>query len=197
MRPTADQPVRRAFTLIEVIVVVMLLAILSSMIVPRLIGNEGRANQLAADRVADLLIMFAQREALSSRPAGIWLDADRNWIVLVTLDVDPSRPDEPAEWQQDRSVRPVKLPPTIPPDGVLATMDGQPIDIRQWPIATEPGRPRPWVEIALYPDEGPVMTVVLPPHAIAPYLLNREGESMIALREPVDLDATGRHREDW
>ncbi len=198
MRPDASKQFRRrAFTLIEVIIVIALLAILTSMIVPRLVGHEGRVQQLAAERVADMLTMFAQREALSSKPVGIWHDAERNWLVLVVLDINDANPDEPATWRPDRAVAPVKLPASVPPDGVAGTADGRAIDFRQWPIATEPGRPRPRIEISLYTDDGSVRTVVLPAHAIAPYHLDRELESMIALREPVDLDAAGRHREDW
>ncbi len=179
------------------IVVIAVLAVVMAMTVPRLIGREGRVLQLAADRIADLLTMFAQRETLSGRPVGIWHDADRHQIVLLILDIDEADPTEPAQWRPDRTVRPVALPMSVEVKrGVVATVDGRPVDISQWPIATEPGKPRPRVEVSLFDDDGRVKTVVLPSHALAPYFLD-DRRAVLALREPVDLDAAGRHREDW
>ena len=179
------------------IVVIAVLAVVMAMTVPRLIGREGRVLQLAADRVADLLTMFAQREALSGRPVGIWHDTDRHQIVLLILDIDEAAPEEPAEWRPDRTVRPVPMPETVDVQrGITATVDGSPVDISQWPIATEPGKPRPRVEISLFDNDGRVKTIVLPSHALAPYLLD-DPHAVLANRQPIDLDAAGRHREDW
>ena len=187
----------KAFTLVEVIVVVAVLAVLMSMIVPRLVGHERRVHQLAAGQVADLLMMFAQREALSNRPVGIWHDKPRNTILLMILDIDPADPDAPVAWQKDRAVAPVKLPHSIEPNrGVVATADGRRMDFSQWPIATEPGKPRQRIEISLAAEDGTVKTIVLPGHSISPYQAD-DARALSALREPIDLDAAGRHREDW
>ena len=187
---------RSAFTLIEVIVAVAILAILMTMTVPRLVGRQERAFQLAADEVADLLIMYAHREALAQRPAGIWHDLDRNWLVLMILDIDEADPQEPADWRPDRFVRPVKLPGLISASGVSARLDGEPVDFVRWPIATEPGKDRASVEITLINDDGAVKTLVLPAHAIAPYQV-AAASALAGFREPIDLDAAGRSREDW
>jgi prepilin-type N-terminal cleavage/methylation domain-containing protein len=187
----------RAFTLLEMVLVIVLLSITMAMITPRLLVPRGRALELAAERVADVLTMFAQRESLSGRPVGIWHDAQRNWIVLVSLETDPQRPGEPADWRPDRTVGPAKLPPNVDADrGVIALADGRPLDFRQWPIAAEPGKPRPRLEITITDDEGREKTVILPPHAVAPYLASDE-RARLAAREPIDLDAAGRWREDW
>ncbi len=195
-----DRPRRQtAFTLLEIIVVIAILAIVFSMALPRLARQDRRELQLAADHVADLLMMFSQRESLSSRPVGIWHDAQAHTLVLMVLDevevegtIGQLRP----QWQRDHAVRPVKFPSLVPPEGVYAQSDGEPIDITRWPIATEPGKPRPRVEVSLFDDDGRVKTVVLPSHALTPYLLD-DRYAVLALREPVDLDAAGRHREDW
>jgi prepilin-type N-terminal cleavage/methylation domain-containing protein len=84
--PNARRTNAAAFTLIEVIIVVAIVAILAAMTMPRLLNQDRRRLQEATDGVSDLLIMFALRESLSDRPVGIWHDAERNWIVLMMLD---------------------------------------------------------------------------------------------------------------
>ena len=188
---------RRGFTLVEMMVVLAILAVIMAMTLPRMIGREGRVFQLTAERVADLLTMYAQRESLSSRPAAIWHDRQTHRIVLLALDTDDTRPGEAAAWRPDRTVKPVQLPPNVDIErGIGASIDGATVDISQWPIATEPGKRRPRIEISLYADDGQVRTIVLPSHAMKPYRLDDEA-SVLAARLPVDLDAAGRHREDW
>ena len=197
--PHAARPNAAAFTLIEVIIVVAIMAIMAALTVPRLLNQDRHRLQEATDGVSDLLIMFAQREALSDRPVGIWHDAERNWIVLMILDRtegDEGNYGDPATWRQDHAVKPVKLPAIVPADGVQALADGEPIDFSQWPVVTEPGRPRPDVEITLSTDDGLLRTIVLPAHAISPYD-SETGHELAELRSPIDLDAEGRHREDW
>ena len=178
------------------IVVIAILAVIMAMTVPRMLGREGRILQLTADRVADLLTMYAQRESLSSRPSGIWHDPDTHRLVLMVLDADAATLDEPAQWRPDRTVKPVQLPPSVDVErGVGASIDGVMVDISQWPIATEPGKRRPRIEITLYNDDGRVKTLVLPAHALKPYDL--DDPEADATRMPIDLDAAGRHREDW
>ena len=46
---------RTAFTLMEVIVVICILAIMAAITIPRLLGQDRRVVQVAADEVADLL----------------------------------------------------------------------------------------------------------------------------------------------
>ncbi len=179
------------------VVVVAVLAVVMAMTLPRMLGREGRVLQLAADRVADLLTMYAQRESLSSRPSGIWHDTASNRLVLMVLDADGATPDQPADWRPDRTVQPVQLPPSVDVErGVGASVDGTVVDISRWPIATEPGKRRPRIEISLYDNDGRVKTLVLPAHALKPYDLD-DTDALLASRQPTDLDAAGRHREDW
>ncbi len=184
---------KSAFTLLEVIIVMVIMAILMTITVPRLLDRDERTLQLAADRVADLLTVYAQRDQLSARPAGLFHDAERNWIVLMILDIDPERPGDPARWRPDPSARPVKLPPRIAAGGVTVIADGLPVDIQAWPLATEPGQERTAVEITLMDDEGRTRTLALPAHAIAP----QRTEAELLVRTAIDLDAAGRSREDW
>ncbi len=186
---------RRGFTLIELTVVVLLLALMAGITVPRLVGQEKRVLNHAADEVADLLMMYAQRAAHAQRPAGIALDPDGSRLSLLVLDIDAARPDEPAEWRIDPFVRPVRLP-ELADDGVLAFAAGERVDIAQWPISSFPGQERDTVEIRLIAGDGSTRSIVLPGHAIVPFQVERTDE-LLAQRQPVDLDQAGRNREDW
>ena len=183
---------RRAFTLLEVMVVLIILAILATLTVPRLTSIGRRTLQVTAEQVADLLTMYAQRETLSDRPVGIILDSDRNWLMLVGLVGDESGGDQP-EWIVDRYVQPVKLPDSI---SVLdVTSDEVPVDITEWPLSHTPGENRPLIVITLQsPDR--IVTVMLEPHAIAPRIYDTDAPPATE-RTAYDLDAAGLSREEW
>ncbi len=198
LRPSVPQSLspfpRRGFTLLELLVVLVILALLFSMIVPRFAGTDRRALQLVSDQVADLLTMYAHRATLGQKPVGVGYDPERRAIMLLVIDIDLDRPDQPADWQVDRLVTPVKLPSTV--DLFDARADGEPVDLALWPIANRPGKDRPTIEITLVGRDGETTAVVLAPHAIAPRQINPD-EVGPAVRMPIDLDAAGRHREEW
>lgn len=195
---TAGKRRLRGFTLLEVTIVVVILAILSSLMLPRLFGHEKRNFRLVTEQVADLLLMYAQRDALSPRPVGISHDAERNWITLVTLEASENRLLEGAStWQMDSFVRPVKLPPIgSRPITVEFRADGELVNAAEWPLASTPGRDRPEIDITLYTEVGLTATVSLSPYSVAPSIWGLDDEQTYG-PEPMDLDATGRSREDW
>ena len=89
-----------------------------------------------------------------------------------------------------------KLPSSVDWRNVQAMQDGQWVDFQKWPIATQPGEPRPSVEISFATHQGLAKTVMLPAHALAPYQPDGP-EQYIEYRYPIDLDAAGRRQEDW
>lgn len=176
--------------------VLLVLALLAGITVPRIVGQERRAFDQAAEGVADLLMMYAQRAAHAQRPAGIMHDSARHSIVLMVLDIDPARPDDPPDWRPDPYVRPVRLPRGVGRDGVLAFAGGERLDFSQWPVSSAPGQERETVEIRLFSEDGSSRAVVLPGHSISPYQAQLGGDAATP-REPIDLDAAGRTREEW
>jgi len=191
MRPR--RPARAGFTLIEMIVTLIVLAVLAALTLPRLGGNRDRNFDHVTNQVADLLMMFAQRESLGRRPIGLWHDAVNHRLVLTVVGADDQSTGRQAAWMVDGFVRPVVLPDDVAILDVQA--DGDSIDITQYPLQTEPGKNRPAIAIIL---EGPseVVTVALAAHALAPVKVH--GDSYFNyLGGPVDLDAAGRDREDW
>lgn len=185
----------RGFTLLEMLVVVMLIAIMATMIVPRFSGNERRQFQLAVDQVADLLTMYAQRESSGTTSVGLEQDYSRNELAMVILDIDPSRPGAPSAWVRDHNTRPVLLPKFMRPEDVVVYADGQAVDISQWPLTNNAGQDRPSIDVTLF---GPNATarLTLPSYGVAPLRMDELGDSA-GLRDRTDLDASGRSREDW
>lgn len=191
-----SQQTRKAFTLIEIIVTVVILSIIMAITLPRFGNTDKRELQLAADRLSDMLTMFAQHASTEHRPIAIWHDYQKNWIVLLVMDINPAAPNDPPQWQNDRFVQPVKLPVTVDKRTVYAMQDGESVDFQRWPIATKPGQPRPEIQISFTDDSGITKTLLLQSHALSPVQLDNARETN-AIRLAIDLDATGRRQEDW
>lgn len=192
----SSKPITRAFTLIELVVVMIVMSIIMAITLPRLGNTTGREMQNAADELADMLTMFAQHAATEHRPIAIWHDYERNWIVLLVMDIDPAAPDDPPQWQIDRFVQPIKLPDFVDKTTVFSMQDGEAVDFQRWPIATKPGQPRTEIQISFSDDTGLTKTLLLQSHALAPVQLDNAAQSS-AIRLAIDLDATGRRQEDW
>jgi type II secretory pathway pseudopilin PulG len=178
-----------------VLVVVIMLAILAGMIIPRLSTNDRRQFRLAVDQAADLLTMYAQRQSLGQKIVGLQQDAHANALQLLLLDYDNNNPGSPANWRSDVYVKPVKFPPFMRPENVEIWADGEYLDTSNWPLSTELGQDRPMIEIVLS-GAGETARLVLAPYAVAPVNINdlRDGAGV---RERIDLDASGQSREDW
>ena len=187
------RPIRCGFTLIELIVVIIIMAIMATLTLPRLFGNDNRQFQNVADQVSDLLMMYAHRESLGTKPVGLWENTDRRQLTLMTLEVLEDSLETQSGWVIDRTVRPVSLPNDV---SILDVhVDGESVDISEWPLQSPPGQLRPSLAIIL---EGPngIITIAMASHSLVPLQIHSEqyGEWMGG---PVDLDAAGRDREDW
>ncbi|NDA70392.1 MAG: M24 family metallopeptidase [Betaproteobacteria bacterium] len=96
---------RRGFTLLELIVVAALLALLAAMVVPRLTGMARREGDVVAERLSELLSLFALRDNSGSVQSAIWMNGDTGCVELWTKESDPEQPTEPPQWIPDRFVR--------------------------------------------------------------------------------------------
>jgi prepilin-type N-terminal cleavage/methylation domain-containing protein len=198
---------RRAFTLLEIIVAVAIMALLATAIVPRLSGLGKRRFDLAVTQSADLIMMFAQRDMAGTTPVGIDLEVTRNGerrLQLLVLTPPPGEPDatELTEWRRDAFVNPVTLPDAVDPGMIRLVVDGEEVDIASAPFTHVPGDRRPRIELLLGSIGGDRFgRITLPPYAIGPDIVIgsdvRGGGGFGGGREPIDLDAAGRSREDW
>ena len=186
-------PIRFGFTLIEMIVVIIVMAIMATLILPRLFGNDRRQFQNVADQVSDLLMMYAQRESLGTKPVGLWENTERRQLELMTLEVFDDSVELQSGWVIDRTVRPVSLPNDVSILDVQA--DGESVDLSEWPMQSPPGQLRPSLAIIL---EGPngIITIAMASHSLVALQIHSE-QYAEWMGGPVDLDAAGLDREDW
>ncbi|MDG1837288.1 MAG: type II secretion system protein [Phycisphaerales bacterium] len=192
--------IRRGFTLIEVIVVTVLMAMLAIVLVSRLTGAANREFDLASERVSDLLLMFAMRSEFADEPVGILLDPERNSLRLVV------RRGERGEfndgWEYDTSVQEIRLPTFIEGTSMEFSADGDSVDPADRPLTNLPGQPRPRIEVSMqstdYRNPRSVQ-FILPSNSWRPIRMDSiRNESIETIsRTPVDLDKSGSWQEDW
>ena len=142
---------RRGFSLVEVIVVCVMLAILAATIVPRMVVVQRQREEKAVLDVEDLLRMYAFRNSAGTQQIGLYYDGSIREVSLWIYDLNPQNPEGPRIWQEDRLSNPVTLP-----DGMIiarATADGVDFYDERWTIPTHPDGGRPRIELELVGTE--------------------------------------------
>ena len=179
-----------AFTLLEMIVVIIIMGLMASMIVPRLGGTRNREFQLTIDKGSDVMLMFAHRVSTSNRPVGFRFDnTTKTFELLIKRDHEGE-----FYWDNDPLTPPVSIPTWIENDSVYLYIDGELTDTSQWPITAIPGESRPLIETVIHWDNHTV-NISLPAHAMGPsVIMDGIGEEILI---PIDLDAEGRGRDEW
>ena len=184
-------PTRHAFTLLEIIVVIMIIGVMAVMVIPRIGGNQNREFNLAVDRVNDVVLMFAHRVSTSNQAAAIRYNAElKQFELLAKVEVDENE----FVWGIDPLAPPVRLPDWLESDSLAIFVDGEFTDTSQWPVTTTPGETRPLIEVELHWEEHTAL-ISLPSHAMGPNIwLDGVGSEPLM---PIDLDEQGRGREEW
>jgi prepilin-type N-terminal cleavage/methylation domain-containing protein len=186
-------PARRAFTLIEVIIVIMVIVLFAGMIVPRFFGLNKRAEQLVVDRVADIIGAFSYRDSLASGKAAIEYEHTTRRLMLLELEADPNSPDDPPVWKVDNLAPVVEIP-----DGIVlrAFEDGDQFAEGSFSILARSDGTRPKIEIKVL-GEDLTATILLDPWAQGPHIISDELGFGVDLPDAIDLDSTGQDREPW
>lgn len=193
LKPSDSRPPRRrGFSLLEALIVVAIIGLLAGLVVPRLGGMSRREELLVADRVADLLTMFAFRAAAGTQPVAILHDPAQGRIELLIFDIDPADADNKVVWQPDRLSMPVLLPERM--QIVDALEDRKDMPSGPWMIASRPGGERPRIGWRLVGDSIAV-DMALEPHSLHAWRSDRAAET--ATRAPRDLDREGEERSPW
>ncbi len=182
----------RGFTLMEMIVVVIVLAVLASMAIPRLSGTRFREYELKVEQTADLMVMFAHRLSTSTKATGLQYDAPNRKLFLLVLQKDNEGGE--SYWMDDPLAAPVTFPIWMEEDAVTILTDGDFADTSQWPLTTMPGENRPIIEISIEWEDHASL-IMLASHAMAPSIwIDGDGTEPLT---PIDLDAIGQSREEW
>jgi len=184
---------RRAFTLIELIVVVVVLGIAAAAIVPKFTGTARQEADNAVDQVAELLRLFAYRQSLSAQQVALWRDGNDGRIHLLVMDSDPADPEALPAWRPDRFAAPVSLPMGV--ELVEIQSNDQRVDPTEWTIASVPGGERPKIAMRIV-GMGVDSTVALPQGSPSVVRVDADKPAPFA-REPIDLSRAGRDFEPW
>lgn len=187
----------RAFTLIELVLVVVIFAIAAGFLVPRLIARDRREAERSADAIRELLTAAAQRELLTGR--GVALDFDREAGVIQVL---TPRPQESGAWRSDVVLRPDPLIPAVdlaPLEITSAWNDGASLSPDRWRLMLSGLDRRP--EIVLVVSDvrtGMIWRIVLATDGGAATMSRTDDPGEFAYaRDTVDLDRAGLREAPW
>lgn len=187
---------RRAFTLIELIVAILVMVIIGGMVVPRLATTTRMEQEAAIDAVEELLATYAFREAMSAgQQIALWQDPKSGDLSLLVKGSALSTTGdvlEKQDWEQDRMSDPVHLPTALRLVDVV--IDGEPVTGSDWMAPSVPGGGRPSIELRLESDLVEA-TVLLPSSAMTP-MRQQQGRREAFTREQVDLEG-GVRGERW
>lgn len=187
----------RGFTIVEVIVVCLLIAILATLAVPRFAGFALRRADASVREFAELLSLAAAKDQITARGVAVEFDGSTGTLRILSRTRpgskdDPTRPVE-AGWWQDTLTRPVTL------DGVRVASvmaDGIEQDPSRWRIEFPRTEPRPRLSIVLETlDQQNRWGVVLSSGATRAQVVDPTALNDSA--DVTDLDASGKAGVSW
>lgn len=179
---------RRAFSLVELVVVIVLLAIAAAVVLPRMVSGSGREVRSRADAIASLLSTAARRDSLTSQRVGVEYSLEDAQLRVVVL----TSGERGSVWSRDPLTPPVSLGITRV---IEATSNGVPLPEEGWRIELAQSGIRPSIQVMVgaSPDQD-VYRVVLAPGAIEAVIY--QGSAALP-DETIDLDAAGGEDSAW
>lgn len=200
---------RHAFTLIELVVVVVIFAVLAAAIVPRLGGQDLRAAKMEVRAVRDFLSAVAVRSSLvvqnlavvggSTRKPGDLSGDGVTDFTLMSPRAKGNAADFTAErpWTTDLTVPPVELTKLRI---AAITCNGEPLAANDFSITFAAGEARPAVGIVLsLPDQSSFWRIELPPGVLTATVFetDRSDPGVVRTANRVDLDDDGMGETPW
>ncbi len=204
---------RSGFTIIEVIVTVIVLAVVLGVAAPRLLSGGGDRARVTAESVAESVSDVARRSGLGSERLAISYEhpdePGRSGVVRVlSFRVPPTerRDDGEPRWMDDPFIGAVELERV---ELSRAVIDGVEIVRESFRVDIEPGQVRPDLRIELAEtgsnegDAGDVWAIELPSYGSRAVLIDPRGEVVggaggdAGRLRPLDLDADGDGEAAW
>jgi hypothetical protein len=168
-----------------------MLAVIAVAVIPKVVVVQRQREEKAIVQVEDLLRMYAFRNASGTQQLAIAYDRRSGELALWIKDLNPSDPDGPRVWQQDRLSSAIELPEGM---GIeFAAADGAPMLEDAWSIATNPDGSRPRIELEVAGAEKSA-SLVLETYSATPRRLD---DPRAIAREAIDLDAAGGMFDRW
>ncbi len=200
-----------AFTLIELIVVIVILAVMSGLVVPRFISNDRRRAEAEVRALAGMLSLVAQRDALGNHQMAMSYEAISSSVRLDTrrrigpTDRRSGANADEGQWHPDPLLSEVKLSAC---ELIETRFDGRPADDRSWRIEFAPGGsgvPRPLIELVVAQrgskrEARPAWLIELIPSAPESSVITadpRTGAAVGRAQASIDLDRLGRSDVAW
>ena len=189
---------RRGFTLVEILIASLLLALLASLTISRVMGTTKRVFDHTVESVADLLIVFAQRNQFSRNPIALRWDegGKQGTLRVVSLNRNEDLDDVLPVWEIEPNFPSVIFPEPQVARLVSVKADGEMAEIAEYPLPIGANMPRPSIEIRLEDPNGQIHTVSLAAHEISPNI-TETSEAGMSKRLPIDLNETGQRWEEW
>lgn len=142
----------RGFTMIELVVVVLMIAVIGGLMVPRLVGNERRRASAECDDVQRLFSTAASRSALSGQSVLIRYDGRSHVLSAKVLREVVERGEIRHAWTEDRMFVPIRLESLAFRRG---SADEQELSAGGWEIVFPTGEPRPLAWLAFSANADP------------------------------------------
>ncbi|MCC6321650.1 MAG: prepilin-type N-terminal cleavage/methylation domain-containing protein [Phycisphaerales bacterium] len=206
---------RGAFTLVEMVVVIIILGVLAGVTLPRLFGNESRRLDVETQTVQRMLSIVAERGSLIPEPVAIDFDGETSTFRIMArrkgaafvakragVDAQPAQ-----DWATDSLVEPVTLARTRLAN---AWIDGRPLPKRAWRVVFNPGEQRPALVLQIEAisggiapgggDSKPVWQIALGSDdaaATRTAISAARSGAPLATSRAIDLDATGKGDKAW
>lgn len=187
----------RAFTLIELVVVIVILGVVAAAIAPRFVAGSSRAAEVSAGALRDLVSAVATRSALTGRRVAIGYDARTHTADALAWKsaAGPADWSARSQWTADPLTPPASLA-SVTVTSVRA--DGLTLDPAAWRIEFDPGSRRPALSITLAQVGGPrSWRIDLPTGAMRAELSSADARVPQSVGAVIDLDAAGRPEEAW
>jgi prepilin-type N-terminal cleavage/methylation domain-containing protein len=200
---------RPGFTLVELIVVIIILAVMAGVIVPRTLNVGSRQADVEARAAQQLLTLAAERDTLSVEPQAIEYDDASGELRLLVRRAGTvttlGRNDSADAWRPD----PLLLPVVFTSSRLAqAWADGRPLPGSQWRVVFSPSQPRPSLTLQVEhssdrsrsSEPGTAWQLVLAPDAAAATRLPvqaGQGFASLASARSIDLDAVGKGEKPW
>jgi prepilin-type N-terminal cleavage/methylation domain-containing protein len=181
----------RGFTLVELVLVVVVLAITAGLVLPRLVAPDRHEAEAVARSLRDAVSAAARRESLTSEPVALDYDSETGVLSVLT-----PVPREEGDWSRAIVWRPDPMTPpaTVAPlELVKALSDEVPLPAKRWRVVMEAADRRPALRLSLHAATGQSWTIDLPSDSAAASLA--EGDN--APPTSIDLDRSGMRDAAW